>query len=50
MVRSDRSIGGFAGQVEGAKITKKIRLLKSEGVQFDSNGSVVAACVFSFDI
>ena len=49
MVRSDRSIGGFAGQTEGAKIAKKIRLLKREGVRFDSSGIIAAEDLFTFE-
>lgn len=48
VVRTDLTIGGFAGQTEGRKIAKKIRLLTEEGVQF-SEGSVAANCLFDFD-
>ncbi len=34
VIRSDLTIGGFAGQTDGAKIRKKLRLLKQEGVRF----------------
>lgn len=33
VVRSDGSIGGFNGQVKGEEITRKIKLLKMEGVE-----------------
>lgn len=41
MVAANGRIGGFSGQWgEGEKIQKKIRLLKSEGVVFDSTGKI----------
>jgi len=33
VVRSDGSIGGFAGKTSGKTVQKKISLLKSEGVE-----------------
>ena len=36
VIRSDLSIGGFAGQTCGAEITRKRMLLKREGVLFDN--------------
>jgi methylated-DNA-[protein]-cysteine S-methyltransferase len=36
VIRSDLSIGGYSGQVTGAKLAKKINLLKSEGVHFST--------------
>jgi hypothetical protein len=48
VVRTDRSIGGFAGQTEGAKIAKKIRLLKAEGIAFETSGTVAPQCLFTF--
>ena len=35
VIASDLRSGGFAGQREGAKISKKLRLLGEEGVRFD---------------
>ena len=40
VIASDLTTGGFSGQREGAKIRKKIRLLKQEGVEF-VNGELV---------
>ena len=42
VIKSDRSIGGFFGQRSGEQITKKIRLLKAEGVTFDNEGKLIA--------
>ena len=49
VVRTDRSIGGFAGQTEGAKITKKKRLLAEEGVTFSPEGLVPENQLFFFE-
>ena len=48
VVRTDLTLGGFAGQTEGKKITKKKRLLKEEGVLLDEAGKVPADQVFAF--
>lgn len=37
VVKSDGSIGGFMGEVEGKSITKKINILKTEGVITKNN-------------
>ena len=34
-------IGGFMGKTEGDEIVKKTRLLKEEGVEFDSSGVLI---------
>ncbi len=34
VIASDLTKGGFAGQREGGKLRKKLRLLKKEGVEF----------------
>lgn len=34
VIRSDLTIGGFAGKTDGDKIRSKLRLLASEGVEF----------------
>lgn len=41
VIRSDRTIGGYAGQTGGEKLAEKIKLLKSEGVSFDSDGRLI---------
>ena len=48
VVKSDRSLGGYAGQTEGAKIRKKRRLLESEGVEFREDEAVNPDCLFAF--
>jgi methylated-DNA-[protein]-cysteine S-methyltransferase len=48
VVRGDLTIGGFAGQTDGAKITKKRRLLREEGVRFDEEGRIETDCVHDF--
>lgn len=49
VIRTDRTIGGFAGTTSGSKIDKKIALLKEEGVSFSENGTVVEECIFRFE-
>ncbi len=36
VVRTDRTVGGFSGALSGAFVEKKIRLLKDEGVLFET--------------
>ena len=48
VVRSDRRIGGFAGEVEGPDIERKRALLATEGVFFGGDGKVEAERVFDF--
>ncbi|AJF61031.1 TPA: MGMT family protein [Candidatus Woesearchaeota archaeon] len=36
-VASDGSIGGFSGQTKGKEISRKISMLKKEGVKFEGN-------------
>ena len=35
VIRSDLTIGGFAGHTQGPEISRKIRLLAGEGVKFE---------------
>lgn len=49
VVKTDRSIGGFSGQTSGAKIDKKISLLKGEGVMFMEDGTVEEKHIFRFE-
>lgn len=37
VVKSDGTIGGFAGQIKGQKIEEKVALLKKEGVVVKDN-------------
>ena len=41
VIRSDLNIGGYGGQTGGAKLAKKRRLLKEEGVSFDAGGKLL---------
>ena len=41
VIRTDHTIGGYSGATEGAELKKKLRLLKQEGVEFDSDGRLV---------
>jgi methylated-DNA-[protein]-cysteine S-methyltransferase len=45
VVKSDRSLGGFYGQIEGPEVVRKRNLLLEEGVRFDEDGKVAAVCV-----
>ena len=48
VVKSDGSLGGFYGQSEGAELTRKLNLLKQEGVRFDAEGWVAAVYIWEF--
>ena len=48
VIGSDLKTGGFAGQREGAKIRKKLRLLKEEGVEFVDGCLADEALVWKF--
>ena len=48
VVKTDRSIGGFAGEVAGAEIDRKRVLLESEGVVFGGDGRLAEAVLFDF--
>jgi methylated-DNA-[protein]-cysteine S-methyltransferase len=48
VVAAKRSMGGFSGQRQGALIDKKIALLQSEGVLFDSDGRVSESCLYQW--
>lgn len=34
VIRSDHSIGGYSGHIQGEKVTRKTQLLAQEGVRF----------------
>ena len=42
VVKTDRALGGFTGHRDGPEVARKMKLLTSEGVQFDSDGRVSA--------
>ncbi|MGA0332738.1 MAG: MGMT family protein [Kiritimatiellia bacterium] len=48
VIRRDRRLGGFFGQSDGPEVRRKEKLLREEGVQFDGEGRVDPACLFSF--
>ena len=41
VIRTDFTLGGFSGETEGVEITRKIGLLRGEGVRFDANGRLL---------
>lgn len=45
VIAADRSIHGFGGQLKGAPVMEKRRLLEAEGVKFDEDGRVARECV-----
>ena len=45
---TDLTIGGFAGEVDGTKIRKKLRLLNAEGVAFQNGRLADPKRVFDF--
>jgi len=48
VVRSDRSIGGFAGEEAGAEVDRKQALLEAEGVIFGDDGKVAEEVMYDF--
>ena len=48
VVAGDGSIGGFTGRRSGEAIDKKVALLISEGVVFDSGMRVASECLYEF--
>ena len=48
VVSSDRRIGGFAGQSDGAEVERKRALLEAEGVVFGEDGRVAEELLFTF--
>lgn len=40
VIRTDGTLGGYSGEVEGEQIQRKIRLLAEEGVMFDAEGKI----------
>ena len=41
VIRSDFTLGGYAGKTQGAKIHKKLKLLAEENIKFDSSGTLL---------
>lgn len=48
VVRTDLTLGGFAGQTQGKEIARKTRMLREEGVFLDNAGRVAAEQVFGY--
>lgn len=49
VIKTDLTIGGYSGATDGAKLRKKLRLLKEEGVEFDGEGKLLSAdAVYQF--
>jgi len=48
VVRSDLTLGGFAGQTVGKEIARKMKILREEGVALDGAGRVPADQVFGY--
>jgi methylated-DNA-[protein]-cysteine S-methyltransferase len=50
VIKSDLSIGGFFGQRSGEQITKKQKLLQSEGLSFNNQGKLIQTdAIYNFD-
>lgn len=43
VIKTDLSLGGYAGKVKGVRVERKRRLLEEEGVEFDEDGCLVDA-------
>ncbi len=49
VIRTDLSIGGYAGEADGEELSRKLKLLAEEGVHFDSQGRLIDPhCLFDF--
>lgn len=48
VIRTDLTLGGYSGQLEGEKIRRKISLLKDEGVIFSENHLADSKRIFAF--
>jgi len=48
VVRTDLTLGGFAGQTVGKEIIRKTKMLHKEGVALDNAGRVPAEQVFGY--
>ncbi len=49
VVRTDGSIGGFNGQTGGKEISRKLRLLKEEGVTLSEKGLIAVELLYFFE-
>jgi len=48
VVRTDLTLGGFAGQTQGKEIIRKTKMLSEEGVALDDTGRVPAEQIFVY--
>jgi methylated-DNA-[protein]-cysteine S-methyltransferase len=48
VIKTDRTLGGFYGHKEGPEISRKRKLLESEGVSFEAEGKVATASCWDF--
>jgi len=48
VVRTDLTLGGFAGQTVGKEIIRKTKMLRKEGVTLDNAGRVPTEQVFGY--
>ena len=48
VIRTDLTIGGFAGHREGPEIRRKMRLLASEGIKFERGHLVDPSNIYTF--
>lgn len=48
VIRSDLTLGGFAGETDGAKVARKRRLLAAEGVRFEQGRLAEPDRLFAF--
>ncbi len=49
VVKTDRTIGGFSGQSDGEPVMRKKRLLESEGISFQEDGTIPEEQCYFFD-
>ncbi len=49
VIRSDLTIGGFSGELDGPKIQKKKTMLAEEGVRFNGDHLFNSEDVYTFD-
>lgn len=50
VIKTDRTLGGFFGQREGAEIVRKRQMLEGEGVRFGEDGKILKECCWEFSL
>ena len=43
VIKTDLTLGGYAGKLKGVRVGRKRRLLEEEGVEFDEDGQLLDA-------